>query len=192
MQKRYFILLMILIGVLALSSCYTTLRAPHSATSEGEFVEDTAKLEGEMAPVYLNPTIPDARWQNYDWMYYYQSAWWLDELQPALTTGTVERPEPEEYRRRFPEGNQPMGGSVVSPGGTYSVPSLSKGSENTPTPAPNTDAKTPERRDFNSGSHANPSTTPSNSNNDSSSKRDFEAGAHSNKNVETQSAPKRK
>ncbi|MBN2354899.1 hypothetical protein JXO59_02240, partial [candidate division KSB1 bacterium] len=115
-----------LLGCLYLTSCYTTFRAPRQNGLNDERNVDDSAIREDAIDRYLTPSLPEARWHDYDWIYYYQSAWWLDESQGIWGTEAASHPDPEEYRRRFPQGQYPDGGSVAAPAPTFSAPGLSK------------------------------------------------------------------
>lgn len=130
-----------------ITSCYTSFRAPRNERmADDENGEAIVPDTQEKIDVYYNPSVPDARSHDFDWFYYYQSAWWRDSrdfMDPNMTA----RPEPEEYRRRFPQDNSPTDNTYLAPGQAANA-GLSKSVDNTTPPATES-SKKDTRRDFN-------------------------------------------
>lgn len=125
-MNRFLLLALAVLMSLTMVSCYTTFRAPHSADGADEAYDEP--VQAIAAP--LNPTIPQTLAGNYGWLYYYDSAWWMDEYENYENTGRGYAPE--GYRQRFP--NDPIYDPSVSGGygGTVVAPALGKGAAENP------------------------------------------------------------
>ncbi len=126
-MNRFLLLALAVLMSLIMVSCYTTFRAPHTADGADEAYDEP--VQAISAP--LNPTIPQTLAGNYGWLYYYDSAWWMDEYENYENTGRGYAPE--GYRQRFP--NDPSYDPSVSGGyggGTVVAPALGKGSADNP------------------------------------------------------------
>lgn len=144
------LLVVTVFALLAGSGCYTRLHAPGYASGE----------EGEEAgytdPVPVNADIPSARLDSYDWLFYYQLPWWMDENDVLLGDGPGNRYVPEEYRQRFPETSSYPGSFSGGYAPTVTGSSLAKQpADSTAAPAPAKD----NRRSFTAGSSTNTQAT---------------------------------
>jgi hypothetical protein len=175
---------LMLVCLLSLASCYTALRGPATA--------DNSEESTDLRHFNVSPSVPDSRLESYEWLYYYQSAWWQDDL-VGWGGDQVPAATPEEYRRRFPSGEPSADGTVGLPGQTVSAPGLSKGAAGA-AQQPEAAAKpTDLRRDFNSGSTspAQP-VNPSAGDQTVSGRRDFQSGSRAPGNQEEKNPPKHK
>ncbi len=145
---RLLSIMITLLLALTLTSCYTTFRAPHAAAERDG--EAGGRVEILTAP--LNPTIPTHLTDHYGWLYYYDSAWWLDAYENYESTGRGYAPD--GYRQRFPNDPGYDGIFTGGNGATVVAPALGKGAaDKADTTAPAREQS--DRRSFSTGNQTN-------------------------------------
>ncbi len=127
-------------------SCYTSLHAPRVASEE-----EGSELE-TWQQVPVNPSIPAAHASDFDWVYYYQLPWWMDESEAMLGGGAPGMlGAPGEYRQRYPENPDYSGSYSGSYSPAVTAPSLGKQPADSSQPSQTAPAQD-NRRSFSAGS----------------------------------------
>ena len=113
---------------LCVAGCYTTMRHPLVA-EDAENPSEALDQQTDASCLSCHRSYPSAasipamKINDYRWHYYYDSAWWRDDVRGLA--GDERAPMPADFRQRYPNENRDTGvGAVASP--TYVTPSLGK------------------------------------------------------------------